>query len=244
MPSINLTDPINGTVTDATLIAANNNILETVINGGIDDANVSSGAALSPNKFKGFPNDPTKALLGDGSWGSFAPPITTVHFAPVTIVNTAVLTSFISYVIPGGTLGTNKTVRVRMQGDHLNPSSGFAIRIQIKWGGTIAIDNSTSGGPVGNAARGPWSAEFVMGAVTDTGHQQMSGRFNAQDGNASIMAVGLGGGVQRFSAPDWASEALHAVDSTVNQTLEVLVGKSGAAANHDVRMHVGYLTIQ
>ncbi len=50
MASVTLTDPVNGTVTDASVIANNNAALKTAINGGLDNSNVASNAAITASK--------------------------------------------------------------------------------------------------------------------------------------------------------------------------------------------------
>jgi hypothetical protein len=51
-----------------------------VLNGGIDDVNIRSTAAINPSKLLGYPSDPTKALFGDGLW---KPPATTLLYDSV-----------------------------------------------------------------------------------------------------------------------------------------------------------------
>lgn len=56
MPAINLTDPLNDTLADANLIAANNALLENLLNGGLDSSNVADGTltASDLNLFSGI----------------------------------------------------------------------------------------------------------------------------------------------------------------------------------------------
>lgn len=68
MGTLSLTDPVNGTTADATLIATNNAAIKTVVNGGIDDSNLASGADISISKLENYPGDGTKVLFGDGTW--------------------------------------------------------------------------------------------------------------------------------------------------------------------------------
>lgn len=42
MPYIDLTDPVNGTPADADLIANNNQLLENLLNGNLDETNISA----------------------------------------------------------------------------------------------------------------------------------------------------------------------------------------------------------
>jgi hypothetical protein len=50
MGTVTLSNPQNGQTTDATVIANNNDALEACINGGLDNANVASGANLAVAK--------------------------------------------------------------------------------------------------------------------------------------------------------------------------------------------------
>jgi len=60
---------VAGQPEDISIILANLQAIASVINGGIDNANLSPGAAIQPSKIAGYPADATKALKGDGSWG-------------------------------------------------------------------------------------------------------------------------------------------------------------------------------
>lgn len=70
MGTLSLTDPVNGTIADASTIAANNAAIKTVVNGGLDNTNIASGAAIAASKLANYPADSSKALLGDGTWGT------------------------------------------------------------------------------------------------------------------------------------------------------------------------------
>jgi hypothetical protein len=64
MPAITLSDPVNGTVIDATLHANNNSVLEAVINGNLDNGNLASAAAIAASKIA--PGGEEQALLTSG----------------------------------------------------------------------------------------------------------------------------------------------------------------------------------
>ena len=68
MGTLSLTDPQNGTLADASVIATNNSAIKTVVNGGLDDTNIHSAAGIQASKLNGYPGDGTKALFGDGTW--------------------------------------------------------------------------------------------------------------------------------------------------------------------------------
>lgn len=58
-----LVDPVVGTTTDATLIAANDAAIKAVINGGIDASNFGAGLIFNPNKIQ-----QGGAAVGQGLW--------------------------------------------------------------------------------------------------------------------------------------------------------------------------------
>lgn len=53
MATVSLTDPVGHTLADAGIIATNNSNLRAVLNGGIDNANISPTAAISASKITG-----------------------------------------------------------------------------------------------------------------------------------------------------------------------------------------------
>jgi len=70
---------------DISVVLANFSAIATVLNGGIDNSNIAVAAAIQASKFAGYPSDGSKALLGDGSWGSTGPgaPVTALPGSPV-----------------------------------------------------------------------------------------------------------------------------------------------------------------
>lgn len=74
MTVLTTTDVANGAVTDATVMNNNFTSVKNVVNGNIDDDNISAAAAIDPAKIAGYPADNSKALLGDGTWGLISAP--------------------------------------------------------------------------------------------------------------------------------------------------------------------------
>ena len=73
MTAYNVIDPgklVAGLPEDISVILANLQAIAATINGSLDNSNLVNGAAIAPSKIAGFPADASKALLGDGSWGS------------------------------------------------------------------------------------------------------------------------------------------------------------------------------
>jgi hypothetical protein len=65
---VNAPSLVAGQPEDIAQVLANFQAIQAVLNGGIDDVNVRSTAAINPSKFLGYPSDPTQALFGDGLW--------------------------------------------------------------------------------------------------------------------------------------------------------------------------------
>ena len=74
MPSISLSDPENGTTADATVISNNNATLEGLLNGGVDNTNISPTADIAVSKLA--PGAAGQVLATDGitvAWGTGFP---------------------------------------------------------------------------------------------------------------------------------------------------------------------------
>ena len=65
---VNPSSLVAGQPEDVSQILANYQAIQAVLNGGIDDVNVRSTAAIAPSKLAGYPSDVGKLLAGDGSW--------------------------------------------------------------------------------------------------------------------------------------------------------------------------------
>lgn len=61
---------VAGQPEDVSQVLANFNAIAAVLNGNIDDANIKAAAAIAISKLAGYPADVTRALRGDGTWGT------------------------------------------------------------------------------------------------------------------------------------------------------------------------------
>lgn len=71
MSLYNIVNPASmqaGQPEDVSQVLANFQAIQTVLNGGIDDTNIRSAAAIQPSKLANYPADATRALRGDGTW--------------------------------------------------------------------------------------------------------------------------------------------------------------------------------
>ena len=143
----------------------------------------------------------------------------------VLVVDDADLTSVYSFTVPGGRMGTDRVLRLRMIGDYFN-NSGFArdFRIQISLGGTVLYDE-TSPSIIAAISR-PRAAvlDFYLVnrnlATSQIGGGQftMGAALSATDGISGLADYGtelrIGAELETIVA---------AVDTTVDQLLDVSI---------------------
>jgi hypothetical protein len=98
MTAYNVISPaslVAGQPEDISVILANLQAIQGVLNGGIDNSNLNGAAAIAASKLAGYPADALKYLRGDGSWAVQPTLITGDELgyaaltAPVTITSTA-----------------------------------------------------------------------------------------------------------------------------------------------------------
>jgi len=123
---VGLSSMVAGQPEDVGQVVANFQAIQTVLNGGIDDVNIRATAAIQASKFAGYPNDPTKVLKGDGSWGTVVP------------ARTVILTGTVSYTAPTG--ATSLDIQCQAaggggKGNNSTSASSNTISIGIGGGG-------------------------------------------------------------------------------------------------------------
>jgi hypothetical protein len=74
---INAASMAAGQPEDVSVVLANLQAIAAIINGSLDDSNLSPSAALTASKIAGYPSDVAKVLKGDGTWGTIAAAATT-----------------------------------------------------------------------------------------------------------------------------------------------------------------------
>ena len=78
---------------DISVILANLQAIQGVLNGGVDDANINAAAALAISKLAGYPSDGQKLLKGDGTWATMPPIVTGDELAYAEKTTPTVITS-------------------------------------------------------------------------------------------------------------------------------------------------------
>lgn len=158
------------------------------------------------------------------------------------ISNSAAAASIYSFVVPGGTLGTNKTLRLTLTGSYLN-NSGVADNLFVRGqlGGVTVVGALAAGTAVFNV---PASAnvrlirmQIELNANGLTNSQRAVGSIVI--GNASALVTDWGGVT---ALPYGFANAL-ALDSTVNQTLDVSVQLATALATIQFRRFTAVLEV-
>lgn len=131
---LDLTDPVNGTTADATVIQANNGLVEAAVNGGLSDENVQVGAALAPAKIApGTNGQYLVTAAGVATWQTMATGADVGRTATQTIpdaTDTAVAFTFETYDVGGfhDTGANTSRLTIPAGGDGL-----YLITAHIEW---------------------------------------------------------------------------------------------------------------
>jgi hypothetical protein len=80
MTTIVTTDENSGQLTDAPRHNNNFTAVKTVVNGNIDNNNISASAGIAASKLASYPADALKVLKGDGTWD--IPPLAWTAYTP------------------------------------------------------------------------------------------------------------------------------------------------------------------
>lgn len=147
------------------------------------------------------------------------------------VVNTVTETVVYSFSVPGGTLGTNRMLRLTYIGDYLNNSgSGAAFDMRVKFGGTTLIDYQATS-IASNASRRDLLLGVDISAKNATNAQVVSGRLGGtvatMAGSATITSIlGTNGSTENKVVINSL-----ALDSTTALTLEITIQHGVANAN-------------
>jgi hypothetical protein len=152
--------------------------------------------------------------------------------------------------ILGNSLGSNGMVTCRFNGDFLfNNATGDALRLKVKFGGITYIDTVSGVGAI-NTGRGAWWLEVrvINQGATNVQHISMllSNVRNLATGaalGAFTMTTGVGSAQSGLGGGVLANNPAGAVDTTINQVLDVTGTWSVASVNDSFRVQNarGYL---
>ena len=150
------------------------------------------------------------------------------------VVNSTSETTVYSFSVPGGTLGTNRAIRIKFFSDYLNNSGGAsALTLRFKYGATTWLLHDYLTELVSDASRRTMIPEndIMLSAANAT---------NAQVGyGATIISAPTALAGESFSGA-FVHHSAHitvAEDSTAALALEITVEHGGLDANISFRMH-------
>lgn len=199
--------------------------------GSIVNADIASAAAIAGSK------------LGTDVARVYDRVTTTVD------VNTSTTeTSIYTKSIAGNDMGTNRRLRLTMDGDYLhNNVAGDNIRLRIKFGGTTFYDTGAAWSFQGvtGAGRHPWTWVLNITNLGATNSQMLSGLIVTEQADRGAPTSGIGinsqGGVDQF-VPHGIS-TLGTIDTTSAQTLDITVQWSASSANNSWRLRSAILEL-
>lgn len=163
-----------------------------------------------------------------------------------TVANTIAETTVYSYAVPGGTLGTNKTLHLSLIGDHLiNNGANDSLIVKVKYGATTIFNAATAPFSINfGANRGSLSLDLELTALNATGAQVAKGFLQFGDSSQNN-AGGVAGSL--LSTNSYTMYGVHntvAEDSTASKNLVVTYQMGTANAAIDMRAHTVYTELK
>lgn len=143
------------------------------------------------------------------------------------IVNTTTETTLYSFSVPGGTLGTTRSLRLVIDGDQLNNSgSSDTVTLRVKYGSTTLYQDD--GVYASNATRISWRFDFTFGNTTATNAQYVSAIFLTSTRGGATTGNGdwNGDGLQNMVLSGTSAE-----DSTTTLTFSITIQHTVANAS-------------
>ncbi len=168
-----------------------------------------------------------------------------------TVTNTVTETAVFTYAVPGGTLGTNKILRLTLNGDFTNNSGGLiTVTIRVKYGATTIFSSAMTNVNTGGNSN-PLALFCELGAANATNAQRAMTQmfFGATNSGGAtgtaptIDFVGGSGGSLSAGAGAVAAATHESVaeDSTSSQNL-VVTFQMGTA-NASITMHANIVDV-
>lgn len=149
-----------------------------------------------------------------------------IFHSSVTVGNSSSDTDFFSVTVPGGTLGTDNGLRIRMYFNSFRQAtaSGHTITIRLKYNGTIL----TLAGITPGSTFQEGNCDFYILAAGATNAQQIVAHWQTFVGAATTTTS--------LATIAFNASTTSAVDSTADKTLAVSAQWSGIDANSTITM--------
>jgi hypothetical protein len=183
---------------------------------GDTSTNNTGSIKFANNDFQGFDGSVWRSLTGTttGSTQITYSKTLDTNVTPVTVSNTVTPTTVYSYVVPGGTLGTNKVLRVTLQGTYQNTSGTRGLAFTIIYGGVTYVTR-TSATFATSPTPGGFNTVVYLSANGST--QVQTASFEASMHTAGGTAA-------------WGGAGTSTVNSNIDQTLTIQSTFSSATA--------------
>lgn len=149
------------------------------------------------------------------------------------IVGSAGITNIVSYVVPGGTLGTGNILRLKTSGRWDTVSSSRTFTLRISYGGVILWQDVCR--TQASGSQSGWEIAFDIFANQSTTSQILNGHIVVgRGGNPNIGEGGIDNDEITANGVIYGSSA---VNSALNQTLVVSVDPNGNTQTFTKNMH-------
>jgi hypothetical protein len=252
---VNPTSMQPGQPEDISQVLANFQAIQTILNGGIDDANIRATAAIALSKLAGYPADATKFPRGDGAWA--LPGVIAVYrkVTPKVVVNSIAEADLLNgeITVAGGLMGLNGGIRLTAFGDSIN-NSGVAQKApnwKLKLGATTLIDTGTMVTTTSWATtpvRWGWRVQVeIMNLGTANSQAVKCNVFHDGSLTNGQNSFTTGEGIYSAATQTGLATALGyvtgAVDTTVAQVLALSMILPAASANLDMTLKAAIVEI-
>jgi hypothetical protein len=155
-------------------------------------------------------------------WATPRQPVYARNVGTTSVSNSTVETTVFSFTVNGNDLGTDRQLRVEVDGDQLNNTgAGVTYTVRAKYGGSSCTIASPSVGT--STSRRALRVNVWLTAKGATNAQRMGGWYSQSSFGSSACSL--------------------AVDSTVNRTFEVTLQMETASASADFNVYSAFATL-
>lgn len=175
-------------------------------------------------------------------WTQVGTPLPTnlIYVLDKTTINSAVTgtgpSNTYSYTVPGGTLGTDKILKLQAQGYWQNTGGTRNVTIAVSYGGTtLWSDTSPS---LASSANTGWSIELALAANNSATSQTLNGRIMIGGTGASLTGLTGDLATDEIMSNTILTGVTSSVNSAVNQSLNVTVTFSSSGSTWTKYYHV------
>lgn len=199
-------------------------------------AMASTAAGGATTFLRGGATPAFSALAGADLTSAFAVRMLDRKVTLTDVVSSSTKTTVYTFSVPGGTLSTNKVLRLTAIGDYLNNTGGADIfTMTVEYGATILLTYSLNMGA--NASRRDLQFHAMLAAANATSAQTCGGTAWLGSVGAAAGTM-IAPGSNLFSGINTATE-----DSTAAKTFKVTFQHSSISANLSARLQVALLEL-